>query len=148
MKPNPDGCFPFLERMQPVVHDFADWTADEIQSITAPTFLVIGDHGFVRLDHAVEMLDLFADARVAVRPVTRHTEVMQRSDDLRCGGVHISLASTGSEVVDNLGLATLSWVNWFHEQHRRRNRDRVSPAEPEARFCARQRTDPSGVGNP
>src|SRR5207244_5212668 len=37
--PNPADFFPFLERMQPVVHDFAGWTADEIRSITAPTFL-------------------------------------------------------------------------------------------------------------
>ena len=41
--PNPDDLFPFLERLQPVVHDMAGWTAEEIRSITAPTFLVIGD---------------------------------------------------------------------------------------------------------
>ena len=83
MAPNPDDFFPFLERMQPVVHDFAGWTADEIRSIAAPTFLVIGDRDFVRLDHAAEMLDLFPDCRLAVLPATRHTEVMQRSDMLR-----------------------------------------------------------------
>ena len=81
--PNPADFFPFLERMQPVVHDFAGWTADEIRSITAPTFLVIGDRDFVRLDHAAEMLDLFPNCRLAVLPATRHTEVMQRSDELR-----------------------------------------------------------------
>lgn len=80
--PNPDDFFPFLERLQPVVHDFAGWTADEIRSITAPTFLVIGDRDFVRLDHAAEMLDLFTDCRLAVLPATRHTEVMDRSDAL------------------------------------------------------------------
>ena len=52
-------------------------------SITAPTFLVIGDRDFVRLDHAAEMLDLFPDCRLAVLPATRHTEVMQRTDELR-----------------------------------------------------------------
>ncbi len=81
--PNPDGLFPFLERLQPVVHDMAGWTADEIRSITASTSLVIGDQDFVRLDHAAEMLDLFPDCRLAVLPATRHTEVMQRSDELR-----------------------------------------------------------------
>ena len=81
--PNPDDFFPFLERMQPVVHDFAGWTADEIRSIAAPTLLVIGDRDFVRLDHAAEMLELFPDCRLAVLPGTRHTEVMQRSDVLR-----------------------------------------------------------------
>ena len=81
--PNPDDLFPFLERLQPVVHDLAGWTADEIRSIAAPTFLVIGDRDFVRLDHAAEMLDLFPDCRLAVLPATRHTEVMQRADMLR-----------------------------------------------------------------
>jgi pimeloyl-ACP methyl ester carboxylesterase len=81
--PNPDGLVPFLERLQPVVHDMAGWTAEEIQSISAPTHLVIGDRDFVRLDHAAEMLDLFPDGRLAVLPATRHTEVMQRSDELR-----------------------------------------------------------------
>ena len=81
--PDPADFFPFLERMQPVVHDFAGWTDDEIRSITAPTFLVIGDRDFVRLDHAAEMLDLFPDCRLAVLPATRHTEVMQRTDELR-----------------------------------------------------------------
>jgi pimeloyl-ACP methyl ester carboxylesterase len=81
--PNPEDFLPFLERMQPVVHDFAGWTGDEIRSITAPTFLVVGDRDFVRLDHAAEMLDLFPDCRLAVLPATRHTEIMQRTDALR-----------------------------------------------------------------
>lgn len=81
--PNPEDFFPFLERLQPVVHDWAGWTADEIRSIGAPTFLVIGDRDFVRLDHAADMLDLFPDCRLAVLPDTRHTEVMQRVDALR-----------------------------------------------------------------
>jgi pimeloyl-ACP methyl ester carboxylesterase len=80
--PNPHDFFPFLERLQPVVHDFA-WSADEIRGIAAPTFLVIGDRDFVRLDHAAEMLDLFPDCRLAVLPDTRHTEVMQRTEPLR-----------------------------------------------------------------
>src|SRR3954471_23670614 len=81
--PNVADFFPFLERMQPVVHDFAGWTADEIRSITVPTFVVIGDRDFVRLDHAAEMLELLPDSRLAVLPDTRHTEVMQRTDVLR-----------------------------------------------------------------
>jgi len=77
--PNPADFFPFLERMQPVVHGFAGWTDDQIRSITAPTLLVIGDRDFVRLDHAGEMLDLFPDCRLTVLPATRHTEVMERT---------------------------------------------------------------------
>ena len=54
--PDPQDFLPFVERMQPVVHDWGGWTDDEIRSVTAPTFLVIGDQDFVRLDHAAEML--------------------------------------------------------------------------------------------
>lgn len=43
----------------------------------------MGDRDFVCLDHAAEMLDLFADCRLAVLPGTKHTEVMQRSEVLR-----------------------------------------------------------------
>jgi pimeloyl-ACP methyl ester carboxylesterase len=81
--PDPTALFPFLDRLQPVVHDFAGWTADEVRSIGCPTLLVIGDQDFVRLDHAAEMLDLFPDSRLAVLPATRHTEVMERSEALR-----------------------------------------------------------------
>ena len=81
--PSPDDFFPFLERVQPVVHDWPGWTAKDIGSVTAPTFLVVGDRDFVRLDHAAEMLDLFPDCRLAVLPGTKHTEVMQRSEQLR-----------------------------------------------------------------
>jgi pimeloyl-ACP methyl ester carboxylesterase len=81
--PDPAGFFAFLERLQPVVHDFAGWSDDEIRSIAAPTLLVIGDRDFVRLEHAAEMLDLLADGRLAVLPGTRHSEVMQRTEALR-----------------------------------------------------------------
>lgn len=81
--PDPGHLFAFLERLQPVVHAMTGWTADQIRSITAPTLLVVGDRDFVRLDHAAEMLGLFPDGRLAVLPGTRHTEVMQRSDELR-----------------------------------------------------------------
>jgi pimeloyl-ACP methyl ester carboxylesterase len=81
--PNKDDFFPFLERMQPVVHEWQGWTDDEIRSVKAPTLLVIGDRDFVRLDHAAEMLDLFPDCGLAVLPGTKHTEVMQRPELLR-----------------------------------------------------------------
>jgi pimeloyl-ACP methyl ester carboxylesterase len=81
--PDPADFFPFLERLQPVVHGWPGWTAEQVRSISAPTLLVIGDRDFIRLDHAAEMLDLFPDARLAVLPGTRHTEVMQRPELLR-----------------------------------------------------------------
>ena len=81
--PEPGDFFPFLERLQPVVHGWAGWTDDQVRSVAAPVLLVLGDRDFVRLDHAAEMLDLFPSCRLAVLPGTKHTEVMQRSAVLR-----------------------------------------------------------------
>src|SRR5436190_22473947 len=45
--PNPADFFPFLERMQPVVHDFTGWTADGIRAIPPATVLCTGERDLV-----------------------------------------------------------------------------------------------------
>jgi putative transposase len=49
--------------------------------------------------------------------------------------------------VDELELATLSWVAWFNEQRLHGHCGDVPPAEFEAAFYADQHTDPTRVGN-
>ena len=49
--------------------------------------------------------------------------------------------------VDELELATLSWVHWFNEHRLHGHCDDVPPAEFEAAFYAAQQPDPAGVGN-
>jgi putative transposase len=49
--------------------------------------------------------------------------------------------------VDELELATLSWVHWFNEHRLHSHCDDVPPAEFEAAFYAAQQPDPAGVGN-
>ena len=49
--------------------------------------------------------------------------------------------------VDELELATLSWVHWFNEDRLHSHCDDVPPAESEAAFYAAQQTDPARVGN-
>lgn len=48
--------------------------------------------------------------------------------------------------VDEVELATLSWVHWFNEDRLHGHCDHVPPAEFEAAFYAAQQTDPTGVG--
>jgi putative transposase len=48
--------------------------------------------------------------------------------------------------VDELELATLSWVHWFNEHRLHSHCGDVPPAEFEAAFYAAQQTDPTGVG--
>jgi putative transposase len=49
--------------------------------------------------------------------------------------------------VDELELATLSWVHWFNEQRLHSHCGDTPPAEFEAAFYAAQQTAPIGVGN-
>jgi putative transposase len=48
--------------------------------------------------------------------------------------------------VDELELATLSWVHWFNEQRLHSHCGDTPPTEFEAAFYAAQQTDPAGVG--
>ena len=48
--------------------------------------------------------------------------------------------------VDELELATLSWVHWFNHDRLHSHCGDVPPAEFEAAFYAAQQTDPAGVG--
>jgi len=48
--------------------------------------------------------------------------------------------------VEELELATLSWVHWFNEHRIHSHCRHVPPAEFEAAFYAAQQTDPAGVG--
>ena len=52
----------------------------------------------------------------------------------------------GWDDVDELELATLSWVHWFNDDRLHGHCDDVPPAEFEEAFYAAQRTDPAGVG--
>jgi putative transposase len=49
--------------------------------------------------------------------------------------------------VDELELATLSWVHWFNEERLHSHCNDVPPAEFEAAHYAAQQTAPTGVGN-
>jgi putative transposase len=52
----------------------------------------------------------------------------------------------GWDDVDELELATLSWVHWFNEDRLHGHCQDVPPAEFEAAFYAAQESDPAGVG--
>lgn len=54
--------------------------------------------------------------------------------------------TVGWDDVDELELATLSWVHWFNEQRLHGHCDDVPPAEFEAAFYAAQQASPEGVG--
>lgn len=49
---------------------FKGWTDDQLRSIHAPTFIVIGDHDLPAPGHAAQMAGLFPNGRLAVLPGT------------------------------------------------------------------------------
>ncbi len=55
--------------------------------------------------------------------------------------------AAGWDDVDELELATLSWVHWFNEHRLHTHCHDVPPAEFEAAFYAAQQAGPVGVGN-
>ncbi len=54
--------------------------------------------------------------------------------------------TVGWDDVDDLELATLSWVHWFNEDRLHSHCQDAPPAEYEAAFYAAQDADPAGVG--
>jgi pimeloyl-ACP methyl ester carboxylesterase len=65
-------------KLQPIVGAEENWTPEQLARVTAPTLVMIGDHDFVRVDHAVAMQEAIPDAALAVLPRTRHSEVVSR----------------------------------------------------------------------
>jgi putative transposase len=55
--------------------------------------------------------------------------------------------AAGWDDVDQVELATLSWVHWFNEDRLHGHCDDIPPAEFEAAFYAAQQTGPVRVGN-
>jgi pimeloyl-ACP methyl ester carboxylesterase len=75
--PKPEDFFPFVQKIQPAVHDFEGWTDEQLARMTMPVLIIIGDTDFVRLEHAVEMKQLVPNAQLAILPGTKHLQVIR-----------------------------------------------------------------------
>jgi pimeloyl-ACP methyl ester carboxylesterase len=85
--PDPDGWAGLVARVQQLVTGFEGWPPDAIQSIAAPTMVVIGDSDEIRPEHAVELFRLLGGGvpgdtlgqlpadRLLVLPGTAHVAV-------------------------------------------------------------------------
>ncbi|MDD7939678.1 alpha/beta hydrolase [Actinomycetospora lutea] len=67
-----------VAELDPIVTAEENWTPAQLATVAAPTLVMIGDHDFVRVDHAVAMQETIPDAALAVLPRTKHTEVVSR----------------------------------------------------------------------
>jgi pimeloyl-ACP methyl ester carboxylesterase len=85
--PDPNGWPGLVERVQDLVAGFQGIPTEQIQSITAPTMVVVGDADEIRPEHAVELFRLLGGGvpgdtlmelppdRLAVLPGTTHVGV-------------------------------------------------------------------------
>jgi pimeloyl-ACP methyl ester carboxylesterase len=78
--PNPKDLQVMHDKCVKRMLEFEDFLPEEIQSITAPTLVMIGDTDIVRPEHAVEMFRLLPHGRLAVLPGTDHMTLPLRAD--------------------------------------------------------------------
>ena len=72
---SPDGAdhWPtFLGRLRPMWATEPNFTRAEMQSIEAPTLIIVGDGDIVRPEHAVEMFRMIPDSQLCVVPHAGH----------------------------------------------------------------------------
>ena len=78
--PDPAGFDAFAEKVQPAVHTFPGWTDEQVGSVVGPTLVLVGDHDFVRLEHAAEFASLLPAGQLGVLPGTAHMQVSQQPE--------------------------------------------------------------------
>lgn len=88
--PRPHDFPKLLAKNKAMDGDLAEWTADAIRNLRAPTLLIIGDSDIVRPEHAVEMFRLLGGgvmgemgmpkSQLAVLPGTSHSGLPSRPD--------------------------------------------------------------------
>jgi pimeloyl-ACP methyl ester carboxylesterase len=78
--PNPENLPTFHDKCVKRMLEFKDWRPEDIQSIQAPTMVMIGDADIIRPEHAVEMFRLLPHAKLAVLPGTDHMTLVERAD--------------------------------------------------------------------
>lgn len=68
--PDPDYWPTFWNKI--VSSQWTGFSHEELASIKAPVLIALGDHDFVRLEHAIETLSLMPNAQLAVIPDAGH----------------------------------------------------------------------------
>jgi pimeloyl-ACP methyl ester carboxylesterase len=75
--PDPDHFDAFAAKVEIEVGTFQGWPDEVLRRVANPALLMIGDHDFVRFEHAAEMLSLMPNAQLAVLPGTTHMAVIR-----------------------------------------------------------------------
>jgi pimeloyl-ACP methyl ester carboxylesterase len=95
LSPHAENLPSFFDKSAKRMREFKDFRTEDIQSIKAPTLVMIGDADNVRPEHAVEMFRLLPHAQLAVLPGGHGTAI----------GEVTSARLEGSEVKFGVGNA-------------------------------------------
>jgi pimeloyl-ACP methyl ester carboxylesterase len=80
--PHPEQLPSFFAKSVQRMREFKGWTPAQLQTIRAPTLLVLGDRDIVRVEHAAQMQHLLPDAHLAVLPAADHLAMPHRAADV------------------------------------------------------------------
>jgi pimeloyl-ACP methyl ester carboxylesterase len=91
LAPNPENFAALVEKLVALDSQVFDWSAGDIQAITAPTLIIAGDSDAITPEHLVEMFRLqgggvdgdlsgLPNGQLAILPGTSHIGVMFRVD--------------------------------------------------------------------
>jgi pimeloyl-ACP methyl ester carboxylesterase len=89
--PDPDAWPTLVRKVNALDRTFGGWPAEEIQALTVPALLVIGDSDIVQPEHTVQMFRLLGggvcgdivgmpNSQLAILPGTSHVGLLERVD--------------------------------------------------------------------
>jgi pimeloyl-ACP methyl ester carboxylesterase len=98
LSPHPENLPSFFDKSAKRMREFKDFRTEDIQSIKAPTLVMIGDADNVRPEHAVEMFRLLPHAQLAVLPGGHGTAIGEVSSArLEGSKVRFGIGNSGKE---------------------------------------------------
>ena len=80
--PDPEQLPTFFAKSVQRMREFKGWTPEQVQSIRAPTLLIVGDRDVVRVEHAARMQQLLPDGQLAVLPAADHMAMTGRATEV------------------------------------------------------------------
>lgn len=80
--PHPEQLPSFFAKSVQRMREFKGWTPAQLQTLRAPTLLIVGDRDIVSVEHAAQMQHLLPDARLAVLPATDHLALPDRAAEV------------------------------------------------------------------
>jgi pimeloyl-ACP methyl ester carboxylesterase len=114
VSPHPEQLPTFHDKSAKRMLEFKDWRPEDIQSIEAPTLLMIGDADSVRPEHAVEMFRLLPHAQLAVFPGGHGACIGEvTAATIKDSQVRFGVASSSSKKESRLPEMVAAMINEF-----------------------------------